>query len=225
MNILLWIIGIIGYILVLSIAIARSENRRSIPAIAVIVLVLYLFACIVLYLLSSLADSPGMLVYSISAVLSCILVAVGIFKLKDSKGFRPGPTILLILYLASVFFVTLFSRIDGSNSSIQMELFHFFSVYRKTGEMEHTIHHALLNLAMFVPLGGLFFLTPMGGMPHWWSCTGFGLISTVVIETSQLLLRRGICDIDDILMNTAGAFLGYLICRIFVPIFTSSNDY
>lgn len=225
MNILFWIIGIVGYFLVLGIALARTENRRSIPAIAVLVLILYLFACVVLYLLSTLVDSPGMMIYSLSAVLSCILIAVGIYKLKDSQGYNLGPLILLLLYLAAVFFVTLLSRSDGSNSSIQMEVFHFLKVHGRAGEAQNALQHALLNLAMFIPLGGLFFLAPMGDMPHWWSCTGFGLVVSVIIETTQMLLRRGICDVDDLLMNTAGAFVGYLLCRIFAPLLSSSYEY
>lgn len=31
------------------------------------------------------------------------------------------------------------------------------------------------------------------------------------VEIAQLLLRRGICDVDDVILNTAGGFAGYLL--------------
>lgn len=68
---------------------------------------------------------------------------------------------------------------------------------------------SLLNIAMFVPLG--FFL------PLLWSkyrkllrTMLFGLGATVAIELAQLLTYRA-TDINDVITNSTGAFLGYLL--------------
>ena len=37
------------------------------------------------------------------------------------------------------------------------------------------------------------------------------LLFSVDVEIAQLLLRRGICDVDDVILNTAGGFAGYLL--------------
>ena len=48
------------------------------------------------------------------------------------------------------------------------------------------------NILGFVPFGAILPL-PVG------------------VEIAQLLLRRGICDVDDVILNTAGGFAGYLL--------------
>ena len=34
------------------------------------------------------------------------------------------------------------------------------------------------------------------------------------IEAAQLLLRAGSCDVDDLILNSFGAFLGYLLFQL-----------
>ncbi|NKQ20208.1 glycopeptide resistance protein VanZ-F [Brevibacillus laterosporus] len=69
----------------------------------------------------------------------------------------------------------------------------------------------ILNIILFMPLGFL--------LPTIWpqfrtikntACTGF--FFSLAIELRQLLNHR-ITDIDDLLMNTLGAIIGYLLCR------------
>ncbi len=38
-----------------------------------------------------------------------------------------------------------------------------------------------------------------------------GLVSSTAIEIVQLVTRSGVCDVDDIMLNTLGAVLGYLL--------------
>ena len=39
----------------------------------------------------------------------------------------------------------------------------------------------------------------------------YGLLLSICIELTQLLLQIGICDIDDVILNTAGAAAGALL--------------
>lgn len=70
----------------------------------------------------------------------------------------------------------------------------------------------ILNIIMFMPLGFL--------LPLLWNkyrripalvCTGLGF--SLMIELSQLLNRR-VTDIDDLLMNTLGALIGFIIWKL-----------
>lgn len=70
----------------------------------------------------------------------------------------------------------------------------------------------ILNIIMFMPLGFL--------LPLLWNkyrkipalvCTGLGF--SLIIELSQLLNRR-VTDIDDLLMNTLGALIGFIIWKL-----------
>lgn len=72
-----------------------------------------------------------------------------------------------------------------------------------------------LNILMLIPLGFL--------LPFIWPATAklictvlYGFSFSVLIEVSQLFTMVRTTDIDDILMNTLGALIGYLLFRILV---------
>lgn len=67
----------------------------------------------------------------------------------------------------------------------------------------------LLNVLLFLPLG---FLVPLiwRKMDRFVSVFGAGLLFTMLIETSQLLTPRR-TDIDDIILNAAGAAVGFVL--------------
>lgn len=68
-----------------------------------------------------------------------------------------------------------------------------------------------LNALMFVPLG---FLLPIlwSRCRRWYSTLLAGFLTSLTIEVSQLFSFRA-TDVDDLIMNTLGAFLGYCLCR------------
>ena len=110
---------------------------------------------------------------------------------------------LLAGYLFAVLYVTVFMREGGSGGRIQMEVFHWLTV----GSSD-ALRHAMLNIALFLPVGflGVFvFVSEHGAVV---TSVSFGLLCSVLIETTQLLFRYGLCDIDDILTNFAGAAIG-----------------
>ena len=66
------------------------------------------------------------------------------------------------------------------------------------------------NIAAFIPFG---FFIPVLKLSY----RGFinvlldGVLFTACIETVQLILKVGSFDVDDLLLNTIGGILGYLI--------------
>ncbi len=81
----------------------------------------------------------------------------------------------------------------------------------------------VLNIIMFIPLGFL--------LPFIWKkyqkvqCTVLaGAAFSFTIECCQLFNQR-ISDIDDLLMNTLGAFVGYLLWMVFQHIFHNHKSY
>lgn len=69
------------------------------------------------------------------------------------------------------------------------------------------------NIIGFIPFG---FILPIlhSSLKHGWLVIWFGFMLSVVVECMQLLLRVGSCDVDDVILNTAGAAVGYLIFTI-----------
>ena len=65
------------------------------------------------------------------------------------------------------------------------------------------------NMAAFVPFG--FFLPEIWEQVNrWYTTTLLGFVFSLCIETVQLISRVGSFDVDDLLLNTAGALVGYV---------------
>lgn len=141
--------------------------------------------------------------------LSALLVLTPLFLILNRVRFHSGKRTLLYFlfasYLAAVYHLTglptvLFLTFDVNLNLVPTALF--------TKELVLS----LLNVAMFVPLG--FFL------PLLWkkfrrlkNTLLFGVGATVFIELAQLFTYRA-TDINDVITNTAGALLGYLLFRL-----------
>ncbi len=69
----------------------------------------------------------------------------------------------------------------------------------------------LLNMLLFVPIGGLLELCLK--RIKWKQAASIGLGISVVRELSQLILCRGWFEWDDMIHNTLGCVCGYLIVK------------
>lgn len=75
------------------------------------------------------------------------------------------------------------------------------------------INNILGNILLFLPFGILFPMTTMfeGETPV------YGCLTSILIEVTQYAFAMGAADIDDIILNTLGAFIGYrLIYRLII---------
>ena len=69
------------------------------------------------------------------------------------------------------------------------------------------------NIILFIPYGFLGILYPKLNKFQWLFLTFFIIIN--IIEFSQFYLKRGFADIDDVILNTSGAIIGYFIYKKF----------
>ena len=78
--------------------------------------------------------------------------------------------------------------------------------------LSHLISHAVVNLAgnvvMFVPLGA-FLPALWRKLRKWWKSVLCTAIVITLIEIVQLFTLVGSCDVDDLILNVAGAWIGY----------------
>lgn len=72
------------------------------------------------------------------------------------------------------------------------------------------------NILLFIPLGyylpALF--APLRGF---WRTLLWGAAAVCIVEAAQMLLLVGTCDIDDLLLNSLGIALGYLVYSLSAP--------
>ena len=66
---------------------------------------------------------------------------------------------------------------------------------------------------MFVPIGALF-AAIHPSLARVSTVLPLGMLLTTIIETTQLLMRNGQCDLEDLVANTVGALLGLLLYKL-----------
>ena len=147
---------------------------------------------------------------------------------------------VFVLYLALVAYVTFFSRSASEDYKVHVALFQdlassikidygIFTLIRIlfTEGPEAALSHiqivsknnlsqVLLNVAMFIPLG---YLLPY--VFDWYRrsvrrrtvVTGF--LASLLIENIQLITKHGFYDVDDIISNTVGAWIGQGLYVVF----------
>lgn len=64
------------------------------------------------------------------------------------------------------------------------------------------------NIGVFIPFG---ILLPAACLKQGLKAYGIFLIALIALELAQLISKRGSLDIDDILLNSLGFLIGYLI--------------
>lgn len=69
----------------------------------------------------------------------------------------------------------------------------------------------ILNIILFLPVGGI--LPVLSKKISWKHALGIGTAISTVIELSQLIFCRGWFSWDDLLHNTIGCVIGYLVVR------------
>ena len=124
--------------------------------------------------------------------------------------------IMVLIYF--VFFAELFGRTQLTtqyryNLVPLKEIMRFITYYSTLGTMAVFLNLAG-NVLAFMPLG--FFLPSVSGhRMGFWSifCTSCAL--SVAIELVQLITKVGTCDVDDVILNTLGGILGYLVYNLY----------
>ncbi len=109
---------------------------------------------------------------------------------------------LLTGYLLLVLAVTVLDRRTGTNARFQLHLFRSYNAWKAQKAQ------VLRNILLFIPVGIL--------AGKWVGKRGiwFGIGLSSAIEIVQLISHRGLFELDDIIHNTLGTILGYLILLV-----------
>ena len=146
----------------------------------------------------------------------CVLLWTTLsFFIKNKKIWKTINLVLGALYLISVLYITIFSR---TTSYREVSWTPFHSLYLAT-EYPDIYNEIAMNIIMFTPLGLVF--------PYIFdrTCGVSVLLSvaiccaiSVIIELCQFVFMLGRCELDDVIANTLGAFLGCASYIIFCAI-------
>lgn len=118
---------------------------------------------------------------------------------------------LLVTYLTVLMFQAFFSRESGSRTGVELYPFSILGI--SIGEDASFVE----NILMFLPFGVLVPFT-FRFLRSGFYCVGLAFIGSVSLEILQLITGRGYCQVDDVISNTAGAFLGWLFTAVWFAI-------
>lgn len=212
--IIILLLLVCGYLYLLQSVLRRSVNKSAAPLIAVILFLMYTAVSVVLlFMLSTLGSLEMALMGLLVLLAGTVLIASLAGIMRSFRRLDKGKLAVFILYLVSVAYISLFSRGDGNDTTIRM--IPFASLMQARTATTNMLNHMLLNVAMFVPMGFLFPMIYPQKLSRGSYIAGIGFMSSVAIESTQLVLRLGQCDIDDIIANTLGAVCGYLLYLAF----------
>lgn len=142
----------------------------------------------------------------ISFLVLSVAIVTGMLVMKGSRAKRFVLGALLAEYYFLVLCSTVICRAGVMERHVElMPFWNYPDIWNKVDYPADLIE-VLLNMALFVPIGFL-----LGGI-------GFktkkvllmGICLSGIIEVSQFAFCKGLCETDDVIHNSVGAFLGYL---------------
>lgn len=115
-----------------------------------------------------------------------------------------------------------YSTWRGTTNFVPFETIMRYINYSQYFNMNLIVVNLLGNLLIFTPMG---FLLPLLSkrFRKVWPILLVGFMSSLAVETIQFIFRVGSTDIDDLILNTAGAWLGYLAYK-FILRFSKSKQ-
>ncbi len=178
--------------------------------------------------------TPSVLIISFIVIFALLITVILARMSVYNRRIRFAIAAVFAVYMAGFLYVTLFSREPSTGSTVVLTPFegyrqslHFnpgfvdflrLLLHKRFGEALDTIgvtsvarlEENLLNILLFVPMG--FLLPTMAKkLRKLFLIVFLGLMSSLAIETVQFFTGLGIFDIDDLLNNTIGAFIGYIL--------------
>lgn len=210
---LMGLLLLIGYYFLYRFFLKRTASKSRLPIAALILFVVYAGISAVLIAAFNRFGSPRLTLMMLLALMSTIGLCILLYGfLVHVHQIRAVPALLLVLYLGLVAYLTIFSREEGSRSEV---LFDFLMIEKAIKDRSLApLEHMLVNIVLFIPIGYLFTAVYPRKMNSISMIVAVGLMLSMMIETLQMFLRMGTCDIEDLVANTLGAFLGLIVYRL-----------
>ena len=131
------------------------------------------------------------------------------FTKKDTdRRKRILPMVVFGFCLAVIFTITFLSRESGSRKGLDLELFSTWGINTRNNA------YVIENVLLFIPYGFVC-CWAFKQVRGFWCCTFIGALTSLTVECLQLITQRGYFQIDDILTNTLGSVIGWLVFRMF----------
>lgn len=126
--------------------------------------------------------------------------------------------ILFLLYFVVLFYFLFFSEEMGRNFSertyhynlVPLKEIGRFIKYREALGMKAVLLNIVGNVLAFVPFGAFLPIFSVRSR-KFWRTAYYSFELSLLVEVLQLVFRVGSFDVDDLLLNTIGGMLGFVV--------------
>ena len=152
-------------------------------------------------------------IYSLPLVVIILFIGLvlivwgGLSSHMDARHWRHGNLILALLMVGAILCATILTRTPGDYGLILTP----FATFTAAQQQPELYRAMLMNVFLFFPLG----LTLSNALPQKWHRWGriafttlIGYILSTGIEYAQYRCALGMAEVDDVICNTLGAFIG-----------------
>ena len=155
------------------------------------------------YIISLYKDIPQEVYEGLLSVF-CLGVVLFIAFKGVRTGFKWSSVLLLIEYIFLLFCSTVIFRPTGETS--QYDFHPFWSYSRPDLFVEN-----IMNVVVFIPVGLL--LGCAFKQVTWWKALLIGCSISITIEALQFSFMNGFSEVDDVMHNTVGCVIGWLMVK------------
>lgn len=157
---------------------------------------------------------PVYLIICIIIFITLTVVSIYLKKKHNTENVKLFTLTVLPVYLFAVYSSLVFSR--ATYPTYNYSLIPFYSYYQTIKGIEKLTMEIIGNIIMLMPVG---ILLPFNLKKNKFKTTLIiGFLITFSIEFMQLIFKRGLFETDDLIDNTLGVVLGYLIYKIICTI-------
>lgn len=141
------------------------------------------------------------------------ITIIGVFAVwvaYDRKDYvRKALILLLADYIVFLIFSTILFR--SENAVAGCKLMPFWTYIEILSGKDHLAMEVILNILVFIPIGLLSSSLFKRGVIV--KTLSIGLSVSLIIELGQFIFGKGIAEIDDVIHNTLGTVIGYIITQ------------
>jgi len=163
---------------------------------------------IINYILTYETGIPFILFSGIIIVMCCVVLFLYYTRIDYPTFVRKASICMFTGYVLLVICTTVIFRTKYDEMIYVLTPFHtYIGLYNKL------LAQNILNIVLFMPIG--FFAGAALKKKHLLNAIKIGVVLSLSIEVIQLISRRGICNIDDVIHNTLGCiigFAGFVLC-------------
>lgn len=125
---------------------------------------------------------------------------------------------LFLIYIAVVLRITVFRNNFSLNNlfrngNVNLTLFKGYMIFVRSKNWYRFIYLFVGNIVWFIPFG--MYLQYTGKIKSVLTVTLYALLFSLTIETLQYVFGTGVTELDDLILNTFGAFIGAVSVKLF----------